>query len=114
VVTAAGIADRIRRLEALTLALAREGQLLRAAEDPLLFAERRDYLMVIGSAAVALDEARVVLAQAGSGSTSTGRGEDEVDVLVEGRLQVIRQRVWMGVPAYNEYRIVDAVRVRPR
>jgi hypothetical protein len=40
--------------------------------------------------------------------------EAEVDVLVEGRLLVIRQREWMGVPSYLEYRIVDAVRVRPR
>jgi hypothetical protein len=35
VITAAGIADRIRRLEVLTLALLREGQLLRVAEDLL-------------------------------------------------------------------------------
>ncbi len=63
-ITAAGIADRIRRLEALTLALAREGQLLRAAQDPLLYAERRDYLKAIGGAAIALDEAGVVLVQA--------------------------------------------------
>ncbi len=56
-ITAAGIADRIRRLEALTLALAREGQLLRAAEDPLLYAERRDYLKAIGGAAASLEEA---------------------------------------------------------
>jgi hypothetical protein len=40
--------------------------------------------------------------------------EDEVDVLVEGRLQIIRQRAWMGIPAYTEYRVVDAVRVTPR
>jgi hypothetical protein len=38
-------------------------------------------------------------------------GEDEVDVLVEGTLQIIRQRAWQGVPAFTEYRIVDAVRV---
>jgi hypothetical protein len=41
VITAAGITDRIRLLEALTLALLLEKQLLRAAEDPLLYAERR-------------------------------------------------------------------------
>jgi hypothetical protein len=64
VISAAGIADRIRRLELLTLALCREGQLLRAAEDPLLYADRRDYLKAIGQAATALDAARVVLAQA--------------------------------------------------
>jgi hypothetical protein len=64
VITAAGIADRIRRLEALTLALAQEGQSLRAAQDPLLYAERRDYLKVICAVAVALDGAKVVLAEA--------------------------------------------------
>jgi hypothetical protein len=63
-ITNAGISDRIRRLEALTMALAREGQLLRAAQDPLLYAQRRDDLKAIGSAAAALDEARVVLAHA--------------------------------------------------
>ncbi len=41
-------------------------------------------------------------------------GENEVDVVVEGTLHIIRQRAWMGVPAYTEYRIMDAVRVRPR
>jgi hypothetical protein len=38
--------------------------LLRASQDPLLYAERRDYLKAIGGATVALDEARVVLAHA--------------------------------------------------
>jgi hypothetical protein len=64
VITAAGIADRIRRLEALTLALAREGQLLRTAEDPLLYAERRDYRKAIRSAVTYLDESQVVSAEA--------------------------------------------------
>ena len=63
-ITAAGISDRIRRLEPLTLALLREKQLLRRAEDPLLYAERRDYISAIGRATVGLDEARVVLAAA--------------------------------------------------
>jgi hypothetical protein len=62
--TPAGITARVRRLEALALALARECQLLRAAQDPLLYAERRDYLKAIGQAIVAIDEARVVLAAA--------------------------------------------------
>jgi hypothetical protein len=64
VITDANIADRIRRLEALTLALAREWHLLRACQDPLLYAERRDYLQAIGGTAASLDEARVVLAEA--------------------------------------------------
>jgi hypothetical protein len=41
-------------------------------------------------------------------------GEDELGVLVEGTLRIIRQRAWGPVPAYTEYRLVDAVRVRPR
>jgi hypothetical protein len=62
--TAEDLSARIRRLEAMTLVRPREGQLLRTAQDPLLYAERRDYLKAIGSATVALDEARVVLAEA--------------------------------------------------
>ncbi len=77
VITAAGIADRIRRLEALTLALAREGQLLRAAQDPLLYAERRDYLSAIGRATVGLGReapGECWKPRPSSGSTATGRG----------------------------------------
>jgi hypothetical protein len=38
-ISAAGIADRIRRLESLTLALSRDGQWLRAGQDPQLVGE---------------------------------------------------------------------------
>ena len=48
----------------LTLALAGEAQLLRQCQDPLLYAERRDYLKTIGTAAAAIDEARIVLVRA--------------------------------------------------
>jgi hypothetical protein len=64
-ITPAGIVARVRRLETLGLALARECQLLRACQDPLLYADRRDYLKAIGPATVAINEARVVLPRAG-------------------------------------------------
>jgi hypothetical protein len=70
----AGINARIRRLESLALALALECQLLRAARDPLLYAERRDYLSTIGRATVALDEARVALAGAMQRLDATSKG----------------------------------------
>ena len=71
-ITLVGIAARVRRLEALALALVRECQLLRAAQDPLLYAERRDYLKAIGTATAAIDEARVVLAMAGQRIDASG------------------------------------------
>lgn len=41
-------------------------------------------------------------------------GDDEVDVEIEGRLHVIHHNAWQQVPAWTEYRILDAVRVEPR
>jgi len=64
-ITAETLAARQRRLEKLTLGLAREVQLWKEGNDPLLFAERRDYLKAIQDALAGLDEARVVLARAG-------------------------------------------------
>jgi hypothetical protein len=41
-------------------------------------------------------------------------GEDEVDVLVEAELRVRRFGAWQGVPAFTQFELFDAVRVRPR
>jgi hypothetical protein len=58
-----GIATRIRRLEELTRALAKEVVLWKQAHDPLLYVERRAYLKALQDGLAGLDEARVVLAQ---------------------------------------------------
>jgi hypothetical protein len=64
-ITAEALQTRQRRLEKLTLGLAREVQLWKDGDDPLLFTERRAYLKAIQDALAGLDEARVVLARAG-------------------------------------------------
>jgi hypothetical protein len=60
----ASVSERVRRLEGLTLGLAREVQLWRKCDDPLLYAERRAYLKAIQDALAGLDEARVILVRA--------------------------------------------------
>jgi hypothetical protein len=40
-------------------------------------------------------------------------GEDEVNVTVEAELRVRRFGPWMGVPAFTQYELHDAVRVTP-
>ncbi len=64
-ITAEALQARQRRLEKLTLGLAREVLIWREGDDPLLFTERRDYLKAIQDALAGLDEARVVLARVG-------------------------------------------------
>jgi hypothetical protein len=61
--TAADLTARIRRLEKLVMSLMVEQHLVRKAEDPLLYAERREYLRAVNVATTALDEAKVVLAR---------------------------------------------------
>jgi hypothetical protein len=63
-ITAAAITERIQRLEGLVMNLAREAQVIGAAQDPLFYTERRDYLKAIRDAGYALDEARIVLVAA--------------------------------------------------
>jgi hypothetical protein len=41
-------------------------------------------------------------------------GEDEVDVLVEGELHLVRHDAWGQVPAFKAYVVRNAVRIRPR
>jgi hypothetical protein len=62
VISSVGITAPFRRLEALTMALARERLRIAPAEDLLLSAEQRDYLSAIGRGIGGVDEAWVVLA----------------------------------------------------
>ncbi len=41
-------------------------------------------------------------------------GEDEVEVPVEAELNVRRFGAWQGVPAFTQFEVFEAVRVRPR
>lgn len=54
---------RVRRLDELARGLAKEGQVLRQANDPLLYRERQDYLKAVREALAGVEEARVVLAR---------------------------------------------------
>jgi hypothetical protein len=58
------IAARIKRLEKLGLAFAREQLFMRQGDDPLLYLERQDYLQALQGATAGLETARVVLARA--------------------------------------------------
>jgi hypothetical protein len=53
---------RIARLDGLARGLAKEVSPWKGGNDPLLFAERRQYLRAIQDALAGADEARVVLA----------------------------------------------------
>jgi hypothetical protein len=61
--SAADLAARIRRLERLSLGVARETQLLRQA-DIFLYVERREYLAALHRLRGGLESARVALAKA--------------------------------------------------
>jgi hypothetical protein len=58
------LAARCRRLETLTIGLMRESQIMAAGDDPLLYLERRAYLMGLQAACSGLENARVILAKA--------------------------------------------------
>jgi hypothetical protein len=58
------LASRIRRLESLGLAFAKEQLIIGKGEDPLLYLERQAYLAALRAAASGLESARVVLARA--------------------------------------------------
>lgn len=55
---------RSRRLEALGLGLAKEVTIVRPGNDPMLRAERQEYLAQIQDALAGVEKARVVLAKA--------------------------------------------------
>jgi hypothetical protein len=76
VISLASLSERVRRLEELTLKLAREVQLWKACDDPLLNVERRAYLKAIQDALAGLDEARVILVQAQQRHDALGSATD--------------------------------------
>jgi len=66
---------RVRRLERLWKGLAKEKAVIRQAEDPLLYLERRAYLYALDDALHGADSARIVLAKA---LPRLGRGKEDV------------------------------------
>jgi hypothetical protein len=58
------LSARIRRLETLGMAFAKEQILMGKGEDPLLYLERQEYLRALRAAQSGLESARVVLAKA--------------------------------------------------
>ncbi len=62
--TLTDVIARIQRLDELTRGLAKEVLLWRAADDPLLYLERRAYLKAVQDALAGVESARVVLARA--------------------------------------------------
>jgi hypothetical protein len=63
-VTLADLSARVRRLDQLSRGRARELTIIRRAKDPMLYLERRAYLMAMVSVLRAIEEARVTLAKA--------------------------------------------------
>jgi hypothetical protein len=59
-----GIKRRIGRLDELSRGLAKEVVLMKAADDPLLYLERKAYLTAIQDALAGVEDARVALARA--------------------------------------------------
>jgi hypothetical protein len=58
------VRGRYGRLEALSVGLAKEMTLVRQGEDPLLYLERKAYLMALGDALSGVEDARVTLVKA--------------------------------------------------
>ena len=61
---AAAIAARVRRLDQLSLGLAREISIVDKANDPMLYLERRAYLDALHATVRGVEAARVVLVKA--------------------------------------------------
>jgi hypothetical protein len=59
-----GIQARVERLERLSKGLAKEVALIGAADDPLLYLERKAYLAALRDGIAGLEGARVILARA--------------------------------------------------
>jgi hypothetical protein len=60
----AAAAARVERLDQLSRGLAREVSLIRQANEPMLYLERKAYLSGMGDALQGIESARVVLAKA--------------------------------------------------
>jgi hypothetical protein len=61
--TLQAIAARVERLDELSRGLAKELTLIREADDPLLYVERKAYLGALGRVLSGVEEARVALAR---------------------------------------------------
>lgn len=76
---------RVERLEMLAKGLAKEKAVIREADDPLLYLERRKYLCALDDALHGVDSARVALAKAlirladGGAVSRSGRSDDKPD-----------------------------------
>jgi len=62
--SAADISARVRRLEQLSLGLAREINTVAKADDPMLYVERQAYLAAMRKTLAGVEAARVTLAKA--------------------------------------------------
>jgi hypothetical protein len=62
--TLQAIAARVRRLDDLGRGLAKEIVQVREADDPLLYVERKAYLVALGRVLAGVEGARIVLARA--------------------------------------------------
>lgn len=62
--TITDVRARLTRLETLSQGLARERAIIRQAEDPLLYLERRKYLCALEDARFGVEAARITLTQA--------------------------------------------------
>jgi hypothetical protein len=74
------IEGRVRRLDELARGMAKECVVIRKADDPLLYLERKAYLTAIQNAIAGVEAARVVLArvcQRLAGQRRADRGEEE-------------------------------------
>jgi hypothetical protein len=67
------IAPRVERLDQLSRGLALEISLIRAANNPMLYLERKTYLSAMGDALQGIESARVVLAVACQRLNGQGR-----------------------------------------
>jgi len=62
--TISDVRARLARLEQLSRGLAKERAVIREAEDPLLYLERRKYLCALEDARFGVEAARIALARA--------------------------------------------------
>jgi len=62
--TVEDVRRRMARLDELVRGLAKERTIIRAADDPLLYLERRKYLCALDDALHGIDTARITLAKA--------------------------------------------------
>jgi hypothetical protein len=72
-VNVSDLAARCRRSEALATGLTRERYIIDKGDDPLLYLERRAYLLALTAAIGGLEGARVVLAKARQRIEGAGR-----------------------------------------